>query len=443
MKKISFIFIALLALLVLFSCTGKEKSQAEQVVSALPAEKEGPAELTIMGGAHLVGVTEVVLRDFMKENPDIRINFEKYSYAEYPTKMKIALSQGDSTPDVMIIHDLYLRQFVKAGFLMDLTPIVDRENTLDVMEPAIYSNGLYGVPNQVTSQYVFLYRKDIYEKLGLSIPETFDDYFEQALVLKEKGYYAGAWDPSNSKCSDMFLSYLYMMGGNVLDNNGNVTLNKAEETLSLIKKCYDAGIYHKSISSDSDEYWTAFNSGVIAAFPGPATHAAYYETNVDPTGNGGYGSIGIAPSVRFSADGPSTALNNTEYWAINKNTKYPEAAKKVVSYLTQTIEAAGKFSNVNENGLMARYCTGYIPAMKDIATGAYTDGWDAFGGTNIVAELAADIYENRDSITIPFVDERSAEIKTIISDVIGEMFLMDSYTPSEAVKEMKKRIDNI
>ena len=39
---------------------------------------------------------------------------------------------------------------------------------------------------------------------------------------------------------------LYMLGGDVLDTEGNVSLNKAEETIALLQKCYDAGIWHKS-----------------------------------------------------------------------------------------------------------------------------------------------------------------------------------------------------
>lgn len=403
---------------------------------------EEGAELTVMGGAHLTSVAEYVLQDFMQKT-GITIHFEKYSYDEYPTKMKIAMSQGDSVPDVLIVHDLFIRQFVEAGYLMELSSILDRENTLDVLTPVSFNGGVYGIPNQVTNQFIFMYRGDVYDQLGLAAPATFDEYFAQAQTLKEAGYYAGAWDPSKPGCVNLFLNYLYMLGGDVLDTEGNVSLNKAEETIALLQKCYDAGIWHKSEQSNSDEYWTAFNAGKIAAFPGAAAHVAYYETNADPNGQGGYGSLQIAPAMKFSADGPDTYLNNTELWAINAKTKYPNAARMVVSYLTQTVEAAQKCANIDEEGLMARFGTGYLPGLEVLAKGEGVAASEPFGGEKTVAVLAQDILDKADSILLPYVDVRSSEINTIIAEVVGEMFLKGTYTPETAAAEMRARIGKI
>ncbi len=43
------------------------------------------------------------------------LSFEKYPYAEYPTKMKLQLSGGANTPDVMIVHDFPIGSFIDAG----------------------------------------------------------------------------------------------------------------------------------------------------------------------------------------------------------------------------------------------------------------------------------------------------------------------------------------
>lgn len=397
-------------------------------------------ELTLMGGAHLVSVAEIVLKDYLAEHPNIKINFEKYSYAEYPTKMKLQLSNNESTPDIMIIHDLYTPQFAKAGYLEDLSGMVNEGDILPVTAPATVDGKLYGLPNQVTNQYVYLYRQDIYEQEGLTPPATFDEYYDQGLKLKEKGYFVGAFDPSDPKCYLTFSYFVYMLGGEILDNNGNVSLNKGTEALELMKKCNDAGIWHTSQLAESEAYWTAFNAGKIAAFPAVAAHAAYYETNVDPAGDGGYGQLAMAAPMKFAEDGRTTFINNTEYYAINKNTEHLDAAKDVVAYLALSEEAALKFANVNEDGVMAQFATGSMAGIEAIVNGN-TEGWKAYGDAKIVAELA-DMFLETDP-DIPFVDERSNEINTIISEVVGEMFLNGAYTPEEAVEEMKKRIDNI
>lgn len=170
----------------------KSGETAETTMSGSEAKEEGEIELTMMGGAHLVSVAEIVLRDYLTEHPNVKINFEKYSYAEYPTKMKLQLSNDESTPDIMIVHDLYAPQFAKAGYLVDLSDMFTEGEVLPVMDPVTMDGKVYGIPNQVTNQYVFMYRQDIYDELGLTAPKTFDDYFNQAVTLKENGYYAGA-----------------------------------------------------------------------------------------------------------------------------------------------------------------------------------------------------------------------------------------------------------
>lgn len=217
---------------------------------------EPGAELMLMGGAHLVSVTESVLKDFMMQHPEIKITFEKYSRAEYPTKMKLQLSNGDSTPDILLVHDDVAPQLIKNNYLMDIGDIVDVQNTLPVLGNVTKDGVIHGVPNQVSSQYVFLYRKDIYDAEGLTVPKTFDEYYEQGLKLKDKGFYSGAMDPVKADAG-MFKFYMSMLGGRLMDENGNVVLEKGVEALNLYKKCYDAGIWHKSGLGGSEEYWTA------------------------------------------------------------------------------------------------------------------------------------------------------------------------------------------
>ena len=417
--------------------TNEESNKNENEKEATNGEK---IELTMMGGAHLVSVAEIVLRDYLEEHPNIKVNFEKYSYAEYPTKTKLQLSNNESTPDIMIIHDLYTPQFAKAGYLEDLSDMVQEGEILPVTTPATVDGKLYGLPNQVTNQYVYLYRKDIYDQEGLTPPKTFDEYFEQGLKLKDKGYYVGAFDSADPKCYLAFNYFIMMLGGEVLDNEGNVSLNKGKEALELIQKCFDAGIWHNSQLAESEEYWTAFNSGQIAAFPAVGAHAAYYETNVDPNGEGGYGHLAISDPMKFSDDGRTTFINNTEYYAINKNTKYMEEAKEIVKYLALSEEAALKFSNVNEDGVMARFATGSMAGIQAIIN-SESEGWKAYGGAPIVKELSEMLL--RTNPDIPYVDERSNEINTVIAEVIGEMFLNKAYTPETAIEEMKKRINNI
>ena len=117
-----------------------------------------------------------------------------------------------------------------------------------------------------------------------------------------------------------------------------------------------------------------------------------------------------------------------------------EEAKEIVKYLALSEEAALKFSNVNEDGVMARFATGSMAGIQAIIN-SESEGWKAYGGAPIVKELSEMLL--RTNPDIPYVDERSNEINTVIAEVIGEMFLNKAYTPETAIEEMKKRINNI
>lgn len=404
-----------------------------------PLTAEQGAAITIMGGAHLTSVTEAVMREFQKAHPEITVNYEKYSYAEYPVKMKVQLSANEAVPDIVLVHDVFVRQFVDAGYLMPLDDMVNTADYLPAFGNVTKDGSIFGLPNQMSNQYVFLYRKDIYEQLGLTPPTTMDEYFAQADVLKQNGYYAGAFDPLTGP-TDYFLDFMYMLGGRELNDDGSISMDKAAEALELVKKGYDAGIWHKSSQGSGEAYWTAFNNGEIAAFPAPAYQAAYYETNVDPAGKGGFGKLGIAPAMRFSPDGPATYIRNTEYFAINKNTKYPNAAKMVLQYLCQSTEASVAFSSVNEEGLMARYANGYLPGLTTLAENGSAP-WESFGGEQVVSFLAKDLLAKLP--TLPYVDSRTAEMRTIMGEVIGEMLENGTYTAEEAAQEMINQIGQL
>lgn len=53
---------------------------AEQASGEETQSSDEAIELTIMGGAQLTSVAEVVLKDYLAEHPNITINYEKYSY---------------------------------------------------------------------------------------------------------------------------------------------------------------------------------------------------------------------------------------------------------------------------------------------------------------------------------------------------------------------------
>lgn len=428
MKKLLALLFSMCMLLT--ACTG---ALAEGLVA------EDGATIKIMGGAHLVSTLEVVMQDFMAEHPEIAIEYEKYSFSEYPTKMKLQFSQNEPVPDLILCHAQFFSQFMDAGYLTPLNDIINPDDYIaSMLDTASRDGNIYGVPNQGTNQMCFIYREDIYEELGLTPPTTFDEYLEQAMVLKENGYYAGAFDPLEGP-TKILVEFMLMLGGEVQTADGEIVFTKGVEAMELVRQCWEAGIWHRGDAASNQDFWNGWNAGEIACLPALGFYPAYFESNVDPEGNGGYGKLGIAPMFTFSEDGPASVILDTQFYAINTRTLYPNAAQMVFEYICANTDTTIAFSDVNENGIVARFGNAYIPGLERIVAEG-SSGWDVFGGKEVVAFQAKDLLDTQ--ATLRYIDDYTTEIEAIVGEVIGEMFEMGAYTSEEAIAEILDRCEN-
>jgi raffinose/stachyose/melibiose transport system substrate-binding protein len=145
----------------------KETSKArlrvlEDVVAQTEAENEGVA-------FQLEGIDEIVNRD---------------------TKLKQEMAVGNP-PDIFeVFGGADLKLYVKAGRMLDLTPILEELELTDKFESLsefTIDGRVYGVPYGGYSEGIF-YNKQIFKELGLSIPKTWDGLLDTAETIKAAGY---------------------------------------------------------------------------------------------------------------------------------------------------------------------------------------------------------------------------------------------------------------
>jgi ABC-type glycerol-3-phosphate transport system substrate-binding protein len=415
---------------------GQQAAQDTRTDPEIPKLPEGPVTLSLMGGAHLVTTTEAAVKGYLKKNTNVTISFEKYSYAEYPVKMRLQFAAGESTPDVALIHDVFIPQFINAGWLMDLKGMIPFDEVLPMLDNAKRGTAYYGLTNQASGIYVFMYRQDVYDELNLKPPASWDEYYEQGLLLKEKGYYAGALNPNTP--AGMFTQYMGMLGGSLFDADGKVSLSKGLEALRMIQKGYEAGIWYND-GVGGEEYWTAFNQGKLAAFPGMSFEAAYYLSNADPKGPA-YGHLRLAPPMKFSSGGPATFAIETTYFAVNARSKNPEAAKHLVHWLTLSEEGCEAFANVDAEGIMATYTTAYLPGIRKVIQNGVRP-WEVFGGQQVIADVAKFLVEAKPAI--PYKDMRTSEAESIMTQILGETLVNKSYTLEQAIEEIRTQVSKL
>lgn len=132
-----------------------------------------------------------VIERFQEKNPNIKINLIGKEQQEHVKSIKM-MSQSNQLPDIFWMLPSSAEELQDSGMLMDLTDFLVenpkiKESLNESMLNAYNKGGIqYGLPYQplITG---FFYNKELFDKYGLQIPETFDDLIEVTKVFNENG----------------------------------------------------------------------------------------------------------------------------------------------------------------------------------------------------------------------------------------------------------------
>lgn len=122
-----------------------------------------------------------------------KVTGESNPYEAHYEKLLIELSQGSSTFDIFTTDNLWIRQPLRNGWASSFDDIRAEDSSLseisvDKLSPASttyteYEGKRWGLPLVMTTP-VFVYRKDLFEKAGITkVPENWDEYREAAKKL--------------------------------------------------------------------------------------------------------------------------------------------------------------------------------------------------------------------------------------------------------------------
>ncbi|MGL4796697.1 MAG: ABC transporter substrate-binding protein, partial [Paraclostridium sp.] len=94
-------------------------------------EEDGTIKLrySIWDNSHKEAI-ETLIEDYEKENPNIDVSLEVYSWADYWTKLETSAA-GGSAPDLFWITSGYFRQYAEADKLVDLEKYI-KDSSMDM-----------------------------------------------------------------------------------------------------------------------------------------------------------------------------------------------------------------------------------------------------------------------------------------------------------------------
>lgn len=153
---------------------------------------EGKVQLEVFSTkAENKNILQSMINEFNKENPDINVTLS--APADAGTVLKARLTK-DNVPDIMSLGGdaSNYGQLVDADMLSDLT---NESFTKNISESYINmlsdlkekkDNKIYAIPYATNASGV-IYNKDLFAKLGLQVPKTWDELMEVCNKIKASG----------------------------------------------------------------------------------------------------------------------------------------------------------------------------------------------------------------------------------------------------------------
>lgn len=157
------------------------------------------------------------------------------------------LASGDTSVDVMGLDVTYISEFGSAGWLADLTDLVDPSVTEGMLtgpvEGATIDGKLVAMPCFTNSSVLF-YRSDVLEELGAEVPTTWEGWMEladKAVGINGVEYGADFQAAQSEALVCNWVEHVWSNGGDILDKDGTPVVNSENniEATEIMKKLVD------------------------------------------------------------------------------------------------------------------------------------------------------------------------------------------------------------
>ena len=236
----------LLSAVLLFMVTGCKAAASPAPGS--PQEADVKIRVVCSGGdVKWKNGMETMAEAFMESNNGIKVELYFMPEAEnqtYEERLKVLAAQGEFN-DIVELRET--DALVRAGLL---APMPEKVYSL-VENPGTCGGICYGVPGYSTTLGM-IYNADIFERLGLSVPHTYEEFLRVCATLKASGYDAIALGAAGNLHMKFWGNYLFC--NYIVTGDGQVswTKEKAVEMLGDFRGLSSRGYINSRYRAVSD-----------------------------------------------------------------------------------------------------------------------------------------------------------------------------------------------
>ena len=375
--------------------------------------------------AFMEGYRKIV--DGFNESNEYGVNVEiqNITNADYKTKLTTMMA-SDSEPDIIFTWPLgYLENFVNGDKVVSIQKYLDEDedwkNSFNggILDPLTYDGEVYAIPTQQSTAIMY-YNKAIFDKYGLEVPTTYDEYVQVCDTLKENGVTPVALA---STADDAWLVSQYIqqlsdgikgedLFNSLKDGTGKWNDEGMVEAGKLFQEEVNKGYFEDGFTGVSrEEAQLQFANGQTAMY----FNGCWEISNLDKKENAAEAeniSCFLMPAVNEEYAGVEVGSVDTSY-AITKNCKNVDAAVALLKYMTNEESTSlllydyGRTPSTNfdiDNSKLTPLCADFINLLGDVKVQTPwfdrvdTDLGNEFNNTTIGIANGDDVQEAFDTL---------------------------------------------
>jgi len=229
--RVNRLFVLFLALTI---CSGSLLFAAgtAQSTSSAGGGIKGDLNLLWLAGMNQTTVIKQFIQsDFMKRFPGLQVKIDEIPNSDLPQVTMLEANSGTSIYDV-VMGAGNLPQLANINALRPLDSYIARDNFAinRMVDNGIRFKGqVYGIPVRYDA-FLFHYNQEQFKAAGLDPakpPTSWDQLRDYGIKLTRDGHYGLSKGFGNNILSEMYISILYSLGGDICDANNNPVFNNA------------------------------------------------------------------------------------------------------------------------------------------------------------------------------------------------------------------------
>jgi len=306
----------------------------------------GPVTL-VFKHAKILGPTDPMpglLREFERRHPGVSVRSEPLTWTSDEQHQFYVINLDGATPafDVLMLDVIWVPEFARAGWLLDLAPWVTPEELAPHFPAAVaaatWGGGVWAMPWNMNAGLLY-YRADLLRKYGLAPPRTWEELVEQAERIRagegDARLDGVLWQGKQYEglvCN--VLEHFWASGTRLLDDAGRVLPEpeRAAGALAFMRGLIERGVSPGWVTAGDEELTRRpFGDGRAVFLRSWPYALDLFEQADSPV----RGRVGLAALPGHAGGVAGAGATGGFHLGVNRRTRHAEAAVALVRFLAR------------------------------------------------------------------------------------------------------------